>query len=231
MTSEDSLYMDRACKIFIVIGAIVLFVMLVGENARSREASTYSVPPARTSSTCGAMRSATPHTQEAAEAASAKRASGSVGLAHGRTAQAANKAESEADYLSLGDPWMNDSVKACEHEMVQDEASLRQAFTWDVASIDPTVNEKFEALAISEEDVKKKANIHAAGPNTLAEPPKQSKRLGLVNPMHAMYHKNGVKDVDFGSACSWFNGSDAYYDARRRLAKCDCLNEDCEKCS
>lgn len=224
--TEDSLYMDRACKVFIIVGAIVLFVMLISENGRSAQSKPPPPTTRGTGSTCGAMRASAPDQG----GASAKRAGGGVGLAHGRTHQAANRPDPEADYVSLSESWMNDSVKACEHEMVQDEAALRKAFTWDANSVDPSVNEKFEALAISEEDVKKKANIHAAGPNTMAEQPTQAKRLGMTNPMHAMYHKNGVQDVEFGSSCSWFHASDAYYDARRRLAKCDCLNEDCDKC-
>ena len=213
--SADARAMDGACKAFIIIGVVVLLAMLVSENVGTRPRNAVE-PAQQTSGTCGAMR--------VNGGASAKRA-GRVGLVRGRTDQASSKAVAGQDFLSLADPWMNDSVKACEHKVKQDETTLSKDFSWEVDTLDPKVNEKFDALAIKEHDVKRKANIRAINPDMEYEPPTQAKTLGLSNPMHSIYHKNSVDQIEFGQSCSWFNASDAYYDARRRMAKNTCLSD------
>lgn len=214
--------MDNICKVFIVLGVVVLLVMFISD--------TSNLPPPRQSqkrspseSTCGAMRSKAN--------ASAKRVGGGVGLVRGRTDQAADKPAVDQEFLTLSDPWMNDTVKACEHEVQQDEGKLQQDFSWEVDQIDPSVNEKFKAISITEQDVKRKANIRAINPDMEYEAPTQAKTLGLTNPVHSIYHKNGAQQVNFGQSCSWFHASDAYYDARRRMARCNCLSEDCDACN
>ena len=214
--------MDRACQLFIVIGAIVLFIMLIGESNRSRAPITpYAAP--RQGGTCGAMRA-----QGVSEAATSAKRANSLGAGN-RTERTQESQVSETEtYLSIADPWMNDEVHACsEPEPTQDEAALKQDYTWTAA---PEVDEKFEALAISDKAVMKSVNIKAANVDTGYEAPNYSKTLGMSNPLHSMYHKSGPKEVAFGKGCTWFQGTDSYYAARQRTAACDCQTQDCDSC-
>lgn len=220
--AEDSLYMDRACQVFIVIGAIVLFMMLVGEHWR--QPSLQGLP--RASSTCGAMRTTATEESDTA-AASAKRVGSPTATDHGRSSSQP-LAEQEHSYAAIGAPWLNDNYKGCQGvEMKQDEEELKKEFTWDA---DATVDEKFDDIAISEKKVLASANIRSLGVNTGYEAPTYSRRHGLQsNPWLRLMNKDSDNKRQFSKSCPWFGSTDSFHSARRELAMCDCLTDGCEE--
>jgi hypothetical protein len=222
MASEDSQYMDRACQVFIVIGAIVLFIMLIGENWR--KPNVYGFP--KTSNTCGAMRTTTTD-EKAATAASAKRVGTAVATENGRFSSN-HGAELESSYASANGEWMNLKYKGCQSpEPKQDEAELLKDFPWH-APVE--VNDKFDEIAVSEEKVKASAGLRAVGLNTGMQTPSQSRILGLrANPWHELLHKESDSKRVFSKSCPWFGGTDSFHSARKEVAMCDCLKDECEE--
>jgi hypothetical protein len=210
--------MDRACQVFIVIGAVVLFIMLIGENWR--QPTVYGLP--KTSNTCGAMRTTTSD----AAVTSAKRVGTSVGTQDGRSSSNPG-AELESSYGSTNGDWMNLEYKGCQSpEPKQDEAELLKEFSWAA----PTeVDEKFDEIAVSEEKVKASAGLRSVGLNTGMQKPTQAGKLGLrANPWHELLHKESDSKRVFSKSCPWFGGTDSFHSARKELAMCDCLKEECE---
>lgn len=219
MASEDSLCMDRVCQVFIVIGAIVLFIMLLRENWRSP--TVYGLP--KTSNTCGMRTTAT---DGPASATSAKRVGQHTATQNGRFSSL-QSAEQESSYASSNGEWMNLKYKGCQSpEPKQDEAELLKEFSWTAPA---DVDEKFDEIAISEDKVKASANLRAAGLTIHMQEPTQSGSLGgKTNPWLQLMDKESGSKRTFSKSCPWFGGSDSFHSARKELAMCDCLKEECD---
>lgn len=123
------------------------------------------------------------------------------------------------DYIGLSEEWPNEPVDTSKHEeLKQDEASLLPDFTWEATAEE---GKKFDAIKIEPSNVMRTANTKALSQDVHIEEPTYSRKLGLVNPLHSIYHSTGKKenDVKFGKASTWFGGTDAYYGARDKNIK------------
>ena len=110
--------------------------------------------------------------------------------------------------------------------MAQDEVALKSQFAWNAPA---DVKEQFGK--IEQARVMKSANVLAGMHDTMSSKPLRTKNLGMPNPMLNMYHKcgeEGGERTNFGKACTWFGGTDAYYEARSDKGHCDCVNDKCD---
>lgn len=217
-SGEDSLFMNRACQIFIVIGAVVLFIMLLNENMRQTPA--YFASP-KTSSTCS-MRSSANGDDGTSDATSAKRAATKVGTLFGRSNSTAF-AEKEESYQNLSEKWMNDEVKGCKGlELKQDEGALKEAFNkWEA---DEKTDEQFEAHAIDPKKVMKAAGMRAAGTDIGASEPTFAKN-GLVSPLLTLWHGKDAAQPIASDWCPSWGANEAYTDYKRRHNIVSCATQ------
>ena len=190
-----------------VIG-IVVFILLHG----ILDAGIFP----RSSSACG-MRSNISKT-------SAKRADVQQGVEHENT-----------DFLSLTDTWQQ-SDEGKPPQKAPNEEVFQESFEWNVSNEDDDeVKSKFDKLKPSTTKAIHAANIKVVNSETLSETPTYSRTQGLSNPMLKIYHgcHNGSSsDVKFGNGgCTWFGGTDAYYNTRSQETRCDCLSDDCSTCT
>lgn len=210
--------MDRFCTIVIVVGAVILVFMGYSEMNRmnvQRQASGM----------CGrAAKLTTGNEPKSAKAASAKRSF---------APKSADKVlDQTGEFLSLSDTWPNETNSDCAYKpLPQDAKALGVDFTWEA----PTeVDQNFDHLKhfADPDKWKQHAGTRSIRSDTVHEEPTYSKTRGLTNPLSLLYHGCGKREeVKFGQACTWFGGTDQYYNARQKTAKCDCLREDCDTCA
>jgi hypothetical protein len=201
--------MDKMCTLVAVAGVIVLLYMGYTELNRLKMTSCTA-----DRDVCG-MRGTIPST-----AASAKRTSA-------KKQELTTEIKEQGTYLEIDAQWPNQEAneESVHKEYAQDEDSLQRQYSWNA---DADVNEKFDKLKINPEAIRKTANTKAVSPDTVIEEPTYSKNLGMSNPVLSIWHKgcSAEKQVQFGSSCTWFGGTDAYYGARQRTNACDCLRDE-----
>jgi len=201
--------MDRFCSTLIVAAAVVLLCMGYVEMMKMRSRSF--------NGTCG-MKS-----DIKSKASSAKRANTDETIPN-RTGDTPLSDK----YMSLSEDWPDDKASCTHEEMAQDDEQLGNLFTWDAKQEDEA---KFDKLKIDPEKVKVNANTKPISTETMQELPTYSRTQGLRNPMLDIYHRDCDADersIKFGESCTWFGGTDAYYNARMTDKMCDCLTENCD---
>ena len=208
--------MDRFCTIVIVIGAIILVFMGYTEMTRLNIQRTNG-------GMCG-RRAQVKSESSQKNAKSAKRS-----FAKNNNDKVLDQT---GEFLSLSDPWPNETNSDCAYKpLPQDAQALGVDFEWNA----PTeVDKNFDHLKnfADPEKWKQHAGIRSIRSDTQHEEPTYTKTRGLTNPLSLLYHGCGKsEEVKFGQACTWFSGTDQYYNARQKTAKCDCLREDCDVAS
>ena len=207
--SDGTRYMDCACQMLIVVGAIVLFLMLFYDNFRT----TPRVYPNATTSVCGsAMRASTTAAEADGDGTSAKRAGAKPGHQNGRSSNV--HVIDKSDYHSIHEVWPNNdnanNDNDCHPESTQNAAVLQRLYTWDA---DAYTNDKFDQAKVDLKAVQKNANMRAVNKNaTAAEQPRQASKLGMRSLLDGL--RPNLPGLKFSQDTSWFNGSDAYFAAR-----------------
>lgn len=200
--------MDRFCTLIVVIGAIILIFMGCNEVSRMRVRD-------RSINTCG-MRAAT------------KTSAGADDDSHAKSARKSFAKPQHANDINNAFESTNEVPEKEYIPLTQDDKILKKLFI-DTATDEEKL--RFDQHKVDKEQVLQKANTRAITRMSHMDVPTHSKRLGMPNPLLTLRDTcNGKKEEPtFGATCTWFNGTEAYYDARltagSEACKLDCKSD------